>query len=226
MVDLSIILPVYNKEEVIERFIKRVYAVMNRQTHAFEVIGVDSDSTDNSLLLLQSLAKKYSHLTVIRSKRGWGNAIRKALAVAQGKYICYMGADVSIDPLIIPSLFDKLLKSGTTLVKANRITRENIFPLATSRLYNFLIWILFGLPRHDINATPKIIDIKTLTNLNIQSVNDGYDLELLLKLRAKKLTWLEIAVHCEKHNGKLASTDILSVVEAIGFIIRFRLSKY
>ena len=70
MYSLSVIIPVYNTEQYIERCIE---SLINQTLNNIEIIIIDDGSTDKSLEIINSFKEKYSHMRVItQSNSGQG----------------------------------------------------------------------------------------------------------------------------------------------------------
>ena len=91
----SIIVPVYNCQDYIERCIE---SVLNQTYKNFELIIVNDGSTDNSLTIIKEYEKQDKRIKVIDKKNEGVSAARNdALALAQGPFICFLDADDYID---------------------------------------------------------------------------------------------------------------------------------
>lgn len=90
MIDISIIMPVYNEEKFLREAID---SILCQTFRCFEFIIVDDASTDSSLQIIESYADK--RIVLIRNECNIGDypSRNKGLEVAQGKYICVMDAD-------------------------------------------------------------------------------------------------------------------------------------
>lgn len=90
MIDISIIMPVYNEEKYLREAID---SILCQTVDNFEFIIIDDAYTDNSLSIIQSYADK--RIVLIRNEQNRGNypSRNKGMAVAVGKYICVMDAD-------------------------------------------------------------------------------------------------------------------------------------
>lgn len=88
--EVSVIIPVYNREHVIER---AVDSVLNQTFTSLELIVVDDGSTDNTLELLQDYDD--DRIRVLRQSENSGaNAARnKGLHAAEGQYIAFQDSD-------------------------------------------------------------------------------------------------------------------------------------
>lgn len=101
---LSIIIPVYNMEQYLQRCFD---SVLNQKYPYMEIIVVDDGSTDNSLLVCTEYAKKDNRIHVIhKENQGLVAARKTGLDVATGQYITYVDADDWIDN----DAFEKLMK--------------------------------------------------------------------------------------------------------------------
>ncbi len=91
---ISVIIPAYNAGRFIEGCINTIF---NQTYRDFEIIVVNDGSSDNTLDILNSLAKKDARLKVISQKNGGVSAARNtALKHAKGEFITYVDADDSL----------------------------------------------------------------------------------------------------------------------------------
>lgn len=103
MVDVSIIIPIFNVDKYLERCIEGVLA----QTHDnFELILVNDGSPDNSGIICDNYSKKDRRIKVIHQEnQGVGAARNNGLAIATGKYIYFCDPDDYIKPTLISDNF-------------------------------------------------------------------------------------------------------------------------
>ena len=91
MKKISVIIPVYNVEQYLERCVK---SVINQTYKNIEIILVDDSSTDSSLEVCNKLAQKDSRIKVIHKENGGLSSARNVgLDVAKGKYITFIDSD-------------------------------------------------------------------------------------------------------------------------------------
>ena len=104
MIDVSVIIPVYNASDYLE---EAIGAVLNQSMEDIEVICVDDGSEDNSLEILEKIAKKDSRVQYFHQEnRGGGAARNVALPHATGKYIYFMDADDIVDTNALKECYD------------------------------------------------------------------------------------------------------------------------
>lgn len=220
--ELSVIFPVHNEAGTIEKTISRTVSVLHAAGITADIICVENGSTDTSAEVVRGLIKKYRIVRMITSEKGWGNAVKRGLAEAKGRYVCYMVSDYQVDPEHIVTVFRELKKNPGSLVKVTRLTRENTQRLINSRIYNVCAKILFGFSTIDINATPKVIDRNLIAGYTFVSHNIAFDLELLQKITHDGVRVIDIPVKSMRRAAGASTTNWKSVLEMIRYMFRFR----
>lgn len=93
---VSILIPVYNSEKVLE---KAIESAINQTWENIEIIIVDDGSSDNSLAIAQLFAAKHNIIQVYaQPNRGACNARNRAFTNCTGDYIQYLDADDILSP--------------------------------------------------------------------------------------------------------------------------------
>ncbi|WP_119080310.1 glycosyltransferase family 2 protein [Chitinophaga alhagiae] len=109
---ISVVVPVYNGEA----YIKDTLDSLRRQTFRdFELIVVDGASTDNTLQIVQSHPQA-ADLVISEKDEGMYDALRKGMAAAGGRYLCYINADDRLLPYTLEKVVRKFEKGGYDLV--------------------------------------------------------------------------------------------------------------
>ncbi|HEX5647782.1 MAG TPA: glycosyltransferase [Nitrospira sp.] len=102
---VSVILPSYNHEAYVSQAIQSVVA----QTYQnVELIVLDDGSTDQSVNLIQDLAKVYGFAVVARENRGLAKTLNEGLNLARGKYVSFVGSDDYYHPRRIERAVEQL----------------------------------------------------------------------------------------------------------------------
>lgn len=92
---LSIIVPIYNVEQYLERCIE---SIINQTYKNLEIILVDDGSKDNSGTIADTYASKDNRIKVIHKENGGlSDARNHGLDQAKGKYIIFIDSDDFID---------------------------------------------------------------------------------------------------------------------------------
>ncbi len=142
---ISIVLPIFNEEQLLRLLYERLTRVMRQLGETYEVVFVNDGSRDGSLELLRKLSAEDPTLKVVSLSRNFGHqtAITCGLDLARGAAVVVMDADLQDPPELIPELIEKW-REGFDVVYAVRERRqgETPFKRATAALFYRLIrWL-------------------------------------------------------------------------------------
>ena len=120
---ISIIVPVYNVEQFIDRCIK---SLINQTYRNIEMIFVDDGSTDQSLVLCQKAAKKDDRIKVFHQDYKGVSASRNyGLARADGNYIMFLDGDDEAAPNYVEKLYATLKENDLDIAQCCLIRVKN-----------------------------------------------------------------------------------------------------
>jgi polyisoprenyl-phosphate glycosyltransferase len=107
----SIVVPVYNSEELLPELYRRLVSVMEQIGEPFEMIFVEDCSRDLSWHVVRDLAEKDSRVTAIQLMKnsGQGNATLCGLAEAHGRFVITLDDDLQNPPEEIPPMIQRLV---------------------------------------------------------------------------------------------------------------------
>ncbi len=139
---LSIVVPVYNEQEVIRETIKRLRAVLDGMDAEYEIIFVNDGSRDDTLQILRPVCQEDERLKLINFSRNFGHqtAITAGMDLSAGDAVVVIDADLQDPPEVIPSMF-ALWRDGYEVVYGKRISRkgESFFKKFSAKVfYRFL----------------------------------------------------------------------------------------
>lgn len=118
-VKVSIIIPVYNKEEYLTECLN---SVTNQTLTEIEIICINDGSTDNSLELLEQYKQKDNRIKIYSySNHGPGFARNKGLDKSTGKYIAFVDADDWIEENTLEYLYNAAIEDDSDLVLFNAL---------------------------------------------------------------------------------------------------------
>jgi len=109
MINLSIVIPVYNEEAVIKETYQRLMNIIEPLKVAYELIFVDDGSTDKTYEILSHFAENNSSVKIVSLSRNFGHqaAITAGMDYSRGKAIITMDSDLQHPPELIPALLEK-----------------------------------------------------------------------------------------------------------------------
>lgn len=145
MSKFSIIVPVYNEEEVLQEFYRRMRAVCDSLDGDYELIFVNDGSTDRSLTILREFRAQNPNVKIMSFSRNFGHqaAITAGIDHASGDAVVIIDADLQDPPEVVPQLIEKW-KEGYGVVYGQRSARkgETFFKKATAAMfYRILKWM-------------------------------------------------------------------------------------
>lgn len=124
MIKISIIIPVYNKEDYLERCLLSVLRQINTSNASFELIIIDDGSTDNSCSIIEKYSKLYDVIVYVpQENSGVSVARNKAIQMASGDYVLFLDADDEIIDGALPKVHEYLENLGTVDMLVTRQTR-------------------------------------------------------------------------------------------------------
>jgi glycosyltransferase involved in cell wall biosynthesis len=122
---LSIVAPVWNEEQVLPEFHRRLAAVLDGLDATVEVIYVNDGSTDGTLSIVRQLLACDRRINLINLSRNFGKeiAMTAGLDHARGEAVIIIDTDLQDPPELIPELV-RLWKAGHDVVYAQREERK------------------------------------------------------------------------------------------------------
>ena len=135
---LSIIVPVFNEEAVLDELHRRLTTVARDLETTYEILYVNDGSRDRSMELLEGMARQDPHVRVIQFARNFGHqvAITAGMDHAQGEAVVVIDADLQDPPELIGPMLAKW-REGYDVVYAVRERREgdSYFKRTTAALF-------------------------------------------------------------------------------------------
>ena len=139
MVELSVVIPVYNEEENLPHLWPELRSVLEPMGLAFEVVFVDDGSRDRSAELIRSFREADPRVRLVRLKANAGEtaATDAGFKSARGRWVVTMDADLQNDPHDIPALLSHLDRwDAVTGWRTKRGEGDSIVRRISSRVAN------------------------------------------------------------------------------------------
>lgn len=145
MKKISIVVPVYNEQDNLREFYKRLTAIMCLEDYEYNLIFVDDGSQDSSALILKQLVEQDEHVEAYLLSRNYGHqmALTCGLDNADGDAVITMDGDLQHPPELLPKLI-RLWEEDSEIVMTKRLATEDAGFLKniTSSCYYKLINIM------------------------------------------------------------------------------------
>ncbi|MBU8689216.1 glycosyltransferase family 2 protein [Priestia megaterium] len=142
IVKYSIVVPVYNEEEVIHETYRRLTEVMRSTKEAYELLFVNDGSRDRTAEIIKEYSEQDPAVVLLDFARNFGHqiAITAGMDYARGEAVVVIDADLQDPPELILEMIEKW-KQGFDVVYAKRTKRkgETYFKKQTAAMfYRFL----------------------------------------------------------------------------------------
>jgi glycosyltransferase involved in cell wall biosynthesis len=162
-IDLSIIIPVYNSQNILAKLIKSIFLILKKKKIIFEIFLINDFSQDNSWKVIKFLSNKYKFVKGINLSSNFGqhNATMAGLNQCNGENIIIMDDDLQHSPDNIIDIYSQLLK-GFDVCYVNYLNRKHekwkiFFSFTSNIISSFLLNKPFKIYCSSFKGFKKII---------------------------------------------------------------------
>jgi len=232
---VSILMPLYNEEELVATAIARVLQAPLPAGMACELIVVDDGSTDGSVEIVTSIARE--HPGVIRlirhsQNRGKGAAIRTAIQHAKGEFCLIQDADLEYNPAEYPKLLKPLVEDIADAVFGSRFSvageRRVLFfwHAVANHVLTTISNMVSDLNLTDMETGYKAFRTAVVQTIPLRSNRFGIEPELTIKLAQRRLRIYEVPIsyygRTYEEGKKIGFKD---AVQAVFVILKYWLHR-
>ena len=170
MKKISIVIPMYNEQEVAEICYQRIKNVLNKLSrYDYELIIVDDGSKDKTLEIVTKIAETDDKVVIISFSRNFGHqaAVTAGLQYVTGDAIVIMDADLQDPPELIPDML-KLWEEGNEVIYGKRKSREgeSAFKLFTAKMFYKTLNALSDVEIPKDTGDFRLVDRKVVDTVN------------------------------------------------------------
>lgn len=220
-IDFSIVFPVMNQEDHIEKVIRSYHKELSRQKFSFELIAVVNCTRDESYEICKKASKEMLRVTCyMLNGCGYGLGILHGLRKAKGKHLVYLNCARIHVPDLIRTLKYYLIDESV-VIHGVRIQRENEKRRLGSLLYNIFCRVIFRIPNRDINGNPNIFSRKIYDKIQLKFTDSMIDLELLEKCKKMKLPVVEVPVIDYSRHGGRSTSNFKTIFRLMKEVVRY-----
>lgn len=124
--NISIIVPCYNEQEVLPLFYEEATSVLEQLNRSYEILFINDGSKDKTIDILRSLAEKDNRVKYVSFSRNFGKeaAMYAGFCNAKGDYVAVMDADLQDPPELLPKMIEILDSGEYDSVATRRVSRK------------------------------------------------------------------------------------------------------
>ena len=191
---LSVIIAAYNEASTIAQTLLRLHVVLETLNCSFEIIVVESNSTDETREILQSIEHQLNLNLVFQDHpQGKGSAVRLGMKQMRGDVFLIYDADAEYNPADIPKLLEPIENGATSFVLGTRHEKgrsmrvmddHRIRPALMNLAHRFftgLINVTFFVKLTDPFTMYKIFRSEVFSGIELVSNRFDFDWELVCK---------------------------------------------
>jgi glycosyltransferase involved in cell wall biosynthesis/phospholipid N-methyltransferase len=228
-VKLSVLMPVHNEARTLRTIVRRVLdAPLEGE---IELVAVDDGSTDQSLEILEELARGDARIVVVSHpvNRGKGAAIRTAIASMSGDIAVVQDSDLEYDPAEFPRLLKPILDDRADAVFGSRFAASPerrvllYWHSLGNRLLTWFANVLNDLNLTDMETCYKAVRADLLKDLRLRSDRFGIEPEMTTRLAQSGARIYEVPI--SYHGRTYAEGKAIGWrdgLEALWLLFKFR----
>ena len=184
--NFSIVIPIYNEEEILEESTNAIFSLCKRMEIDFEIIFSENGSTDKTKAIAEELTNKHPEIKIISNPEpNYGNALKTGFKIAKNDLVISFDIDYYSESFLSEALKLESEYSGITASKrlgSSEDGRRFIRRLATN-FFVILLKTLFGTKLSDTHGMKAIKKSEIEKFLpKVVSTQDIFDTELLIRI--------------------------------------------
>ena len=141
MIELSVIIPVYNEEQGLQSLFDRLYPALDALGRPYEIIFINDGSRDRSAMLLKDqfeARRDVTRVVLLKGNFGQHMAIMAGFEQVRGKYIVTLDADLQNPPEEIGKLLEKMDEGHDYVGSIRKNRQDDLWRSIASRMMNRL----------------------------------------------------------------------------------------
>ena len=200
MIDVSLVIPVFNEEETLIELKEKIINVFQKENMNGEIIFINDGSSDNSAKIISDLENENSEVKFVdfRFNKGKAAALQSGFDMAEGEIVITMDADLQDDPDEIPNLVNKINEGWDVVSGWKKNRKDPIGKRWPSKLFNYTTRLFSGIKIHDFNCGLKAYRNKVVKSVKVYGELHRY-IPVLAAMEGYKITELAVKHYPREH---------------------------
>lgn len=225
--ELSVFFPCYNEEKNIQNTIDKTIPILQEITNKWEIILINDGSKDNTIKILENIKNEYpKNIKIVahNPNRGYGAAFKSGVYNAQYEWIAFTDADGQFNFSEVTKFIRKQQETKSDIVIGYYLSRQvSQAAIITSKMWELIVYVLFGLKVRDIDCGFKLINKKVIDTIPKLEAERGAFIssEFLIKSKKSGFKIAEIGVHhYPRVEGKATGRNINVILKSFSDLIK------
>ena len=194
--NFSIVIPIYNEEEILEESLNNILSMCQRTKLDFEIILSENGSTDNTKNIAAEISESSNNIKLIKNGTpNYGEALKRGFLACENEIIIAFDIDYYSEKFLLECL--RLESEYSGIIASKRMAesqdgRRLIRKIATS-FFVIILKILFGTNLSDTHGM-KGVKKESVDNFiqKVVSTQDLFDTELLMRIEKNGQKFKEV----------------------------------
>jgi len=217
-IDLTLVIPCYNEELVLESSVNQVFEVLDNSRFCYEVIFVDDHSWDNTRGIIEDIIRRNPDKKITKifhnKNEGRGQAVSSGIKAAEGNVVGFVDIDLETQAHYIPPCV-LAVKRGVDIALARRIYKfqlKSIHRYIISKGYILFVRRLLGIPLRDTETGFKFFNRKKILPLIDEVKEKGWfwDTEIMARAYFHGYRIEEIPCLYQRNFKKRSTVNVLT----------------
>jgi glycosyltransferase involved in cell wall biosynthesis len=226
---LSVFFPMYNESKNISTLLEEACRVIPQMGFDdYEILIVDDGSQDGCAQIVEQWSVSNPHIRMIRHPQnlGYGAALRTGFTHASRDLVFYTDCDLPVDLREVQRALPLL--EHDDLVIGYRIKRyETLRRAIYSRIYNFLMRILFNVHVRDVNFSFKIMHKRVLDHICLSASSVFIDGQLLAEAVRYGFSIAEIPIrYTPRRFGRSNFDSLKAATSTLKELLAYRYDRF
>ncbi|MCL4416781.1 MAG: glycosyltransferase [Actinobacteria bacterium] len=173
--DLSIVIPCYNEEKILEESVNELEKVLKRTIYKYELIFIDDYSHDSTTELIKKISKNKPYISYYFHNKniGRGGTVCEGIKKAKSQIVGFLDIDLEVHARYLPSMV-QAAEEGYDIATAHRISKFTIYSLYRNISHTIYHWITkyyLNIPLNDTEAGFKFFNRQRILPIIDKTIN-------------------------------------------------------